>query len=127
MKTYFKNVLVSIDQLGNTICGGEPDNTISARVGYFASKNRGPSKYYWKLLEKIIDTTFWPIDGPNHCLKAFENDPEETFHDKNGDVFRVLLSFIIIITCVPISILLYFLWAVKFLSPKTKLTDSIKS
>lgn len=32
---YFSNFFVAIDQLGNTVAGGNPDNTISARVGYY--------------------------------------------------------------------------------------------
>jgi hypothetical protein len=65
---YFRNVLISIYQLGNTICGGDPDNTISARVGYFALVNNGPKKYYWRTFEKVINFTFWPIDA-NYTLK----------------------------------------------------------
>ena len=110
---YFKNVLVSVDQLGNTICSGNPDNTISARVGYFSQVNRNASRWFWKFLEKIINFTFWPIDGPNHCQLAFEADPEEIFNDSNGDFFRVLISIVIILVCIPISILLYPVWLIK--------------
>lgn len=108
--SYFKNVLVSIDQLGNAICGGNPDNTISARVGYFSEVNQGINKYFWKGLAKVINFTFWPIDGPNHCKQAFEDDPREVFNDKNGDVFRALLSVVIVTTCIPISVILYTYW-----------------
>lgn len=111
--SYFKNVLVSVDQLGNTICGGNPDNTISARVGYFSEVNRNPNKYFWKALAKVINFTFWPVDGLNHCRQAFENDPEETFNDNNGDVFRVLISVFIVAFCIPISIVLYTQWMIK--------------
>ena len=46
-------VLVAIDQLGNAIAGGNPDSTISARVGFFSEMaKRGKS--YWKGLESII-------------------------------------------------------------------------
>ena len=111
--SYLKNVLVSIDQLGNTICGGNPDNTISARVGYFATVSQSATKYFWKGLEKIINFTFWPVDGPNHCLQAFEEDPEEVFYDDNGDVFRALISAFIVVFCIPISTILYLNWAIK--------------
>lgn len=33
MKKYLWNFLISIDQLGNTIIGGDPDETISSRIG----------------------------------------------------------------------------------------------
>jgi hypothetical protein len=111
--SYFKNVLVLIDQLGNALCGSNPDNTISARVGYFSEVKRGASKYFWKGLAKIINFTFWPIDGLNHCRQAFEADPEEAFNDDNGDVFRELMSIIIVGSCIPISIILYSVWTVK--------------
>ncbi|MEP0133109.1 MAG: hypothetical protein ABJJ25_14005 [Eudoraea sp.] len=112
---YFHNVLVSVDQLGNAICGGNPDNTISARVGYFSQVNRSFTKWFWKTLEQVINFTFWPIDGPNHCQLAFEADPEEIFFDKHGDLFRALLSIIIVISCIPISIILYVVWLIKYL------------
>lgn len=110
---YFKNVLISVDQLGNAICGGDPDNTISARVGYFSQADRSVKKWYWKALEKIINFTFWPVDGENHCQEAFEADPEETFYDNRGDVARVFMSIIIIASCIPISIILYSVWLIK--------------
>lgn len=50
---YVKGVLLGIDQLGNTIIGGAPDETISARAG------RNRDKWYWKplawALNKIDD------------------------------------------------------------------------
>jgi len=33
IKQYFWNLLISIDQLVNTIFGGDPDETISSRIG----------------------------------------------------------------------------------------------
>jgi len=30
---YLLNILISIDQLGNTFAGGDPDETISSRLG----------------------------------------------------------------------------------------------
>ena len=32
---YIGNAFVSIDQFGKSLAGGNPDNTISARVGYY--------------------------------------------------------------------------------------------
>jgi len=111
--SYFHNVLVSVDQLGNAICYGNPDNTISARVGFFSQVSRSATKYYWKILEAIINFTFWPVDGSDHCRLAFEADPQEAFNDHKGDVFRVLMSIIIVAVSIPISIILYLFWVVK--------------
>lgn len=33
MKKYFYNILIGIDQLVNAILGGDPDETISSRLG----------------------------------------------------------------------------------------------
>jgi hypothetical protein len=109
---YIHNVLLSLDQLANTLCGGNPDNTISARVGYFAQVNRNSSKWYWKTAQKVIDFTYWPVDGSDHCTQAFEADPEEIFNDNNSDFFRFLMSLVIIAVCIPVSITLYFGWAI---------------
>ena len=37
---YFFRVAISIDQLGNTLLGGRPDETISGNVGYNALQGK---------------------------------------------------------------------------------------
>ena len=99
-------VLVAIDQLGNTIAGGNPDSTISARVGYFSAKAiRG--KGYWKGLEAIIDFAFRPIDGPRHCYQAWQAEDEHFW--RGNDFMRFILSIIIIVACPVIAIVLHVL------------------
>ena len=65
-ESYILRVLISIDQLGNTIAGGHPDVTISARTGYFANVEKTGLRVWWRCMEKIIDFSFRPIDGPRH-------------------------------------------------------------
>ncbi len=101
---WLKGVLVAIDQLGNAIAGGNPDVTISARTGYFANVFKTNLRFYWKSLEYIIDFTFYPIDGPNHCYQAYLADKEEEKHKLGSDIMRLILSLITIIACIPISI-----------------------
>jgi hypothetical protein len=84
-------VLVAIDQLGNAIAGGNPD----------AKRAKG----YWKGLEKIIDFSFYPVDGPRHCYQAWQADKDELFK-RGSDFTRVLLSVFIIIACPVIAIVL---------------------
>jgi hypothetical protein len=36
---YFIRILIAIDQLANTIAGGDPDETISSRLGKHVKKN----------------------------------------------------------------------------------------
>lgn len=57
------NVLVAIDQLGNALLGGDPDETISSRAA------KGQSRFYWRWLGHFLE---W-ID-PNHLAKSLEVD-----------------------------------------------------
>jgi hypothetical protein len=61
---YFWNVLISIDQLFNTVGAGDPDETISSRAG----KTEGTSVAS-RLLCKFLNM----ID-PGHCQKSIEPD-----------------------------------------------------
>lgn len=61
---YILNVLISIDQLANTLVGGDPDETISSRCG----KRRKYCKvcsYLCVVLDYIDD---------RHCSKSIEVD-----------------------------------------------------
>ena len=100
-------VLVAIDQLGNAIAGGNPDSTISARVGFF-SVHAKRGKGYWIVLQSIINFAFYPIDGPGHCYQAWQSDKDEHFK-RGSDFTRVILSVFIIIACPVIAIVLHVL------------------
>jgi len=69
---YLVNILISIDQLGNTLMGGDPDETISSRLGKIKRNNGGkiPST---KPLAKVIDWGLDKIDS-NHSIDAIEED-----------------------------------------------------
>ncbi len=58
------NVMYSIDQLGNAVIGGDPDETISSRAGRAVKEGRckGCKLLCW-LLNKV---------DPNHCDKYLE-------------------------------------------------------
>ena len=78
---YLLNLLISIDQLGNTIAGGDPDETISSRLGKMKRKYNGTIPWY-RPLSKIVD---WGLDkiDPNHSIDAIEEDEgSEAFIDK---------------------------------------------
>lgn len=65
MKRYFLNILIAIDQFINTIVGGDPDETISSRVG----KRRDNREVFWaKVVDKIF---FWQ---ENHTIESIEVD-----------------------------------------------------
>lgn len=61
---YFWNLLIAVDQLANTILGGDPDETISSRSGKMQDK-RAWAKWLCYLLNKL-DT--------GHCDKTQEPD-----------------------------------------------------
>ncbi|MBL4875767.1 MAG: hypothetical protein JKY10_04645 [Cohaesibacteraceae bacterium] len=63
LQAYFLNILIALDQLLNTVLGGDPDETISSRC----SKNR--HKWYWKPLACILEK----ID-PGHLGRSQEDD-----------------------------------------------------
>jgi len=117
---YFSNFFIAIDQLGNVIAGGNPDNTISSRVGYYTEvyyeKENIPLK--WKLFRDIIDATFYPVDGENHCKEAYYNDAGEDFDPHTSDVAIAFLALLIIIGCLFIAIALYFFFGLGLVSPK---------
>ena len=104
---YWLNILIAIDQLGNTIAGGNPDNTISGRVGFFASDlHKSNIKGYWKALERIIDVTFAPLQGPGHCFDAWQAEKDETDTEATY-ITRIILGIFVAVGCVVISLILW--------------------
>jgi len=69
MKQYFLNMLTATSQMLNSILGGNPDQTISGRVGYKAYITRS---WYWIFIEWCINTLFW--FDPEHCFKSVQWD-----------------------------------------------------
>lgn len=67
-RSYWIRLLIAVDQLGNTLTGGDPDETISSRVGKAAVAG---SK--WGLrAEAVIDWLFWE----GHCRECIEADED---------------------------------------------------
>lgn len=66
MKKYIWNILISIDQFFNALFLGDPDETISSRLG----KRRN----HW--LAKLICPILNWLDprGGDHCKKSIETD-----------------------------------------------------
>lgn len=66
MKRYIWGVLISLDQLGNALLGGDPDETISSRMGKLVAKRKC----------KLCKLLCWALDkiDPNHCVKTIEPD-----------------------------------------------------
>jgi len=66
MKQYLWNILISIDQFINTLFNGNPDETISSRVGkHIRNGDKGWRLWLCKALH-LLDK--------NHCIKSIEDD-----------------------------------------------------
>jgi hypothetical protein len=65
MKRYIWNMLISIDQLFNTVLAGDPDETISSRMGKRARKGDKLGKVICRILN---------IFDKGHCEKSIEED-----------------------------------------------------
>lgn len=65
--SYFRNVLIGLDQFTNTIFGGYPDETISA-TAYRKSQLEG--HYLFKALQFVLDVIF-SFHTRDHCFKAY--------------------------------------------------------
>ncbi len=102
---YFRPLFIGVDQLLNAIAGGNPDNTISSRIGYYAKYAEGSQQKVWQALEWITDKTFWPLEGPGHSYLAYRADAGEDFDaDKAGVgvimTFLLSLPFLLLIAVV---------------------------
>jgi hypothetical protein len=94
-KTYLGRVLIAIDQLGNALAGGNPDATISARLGWLYM-NR--TTWWTTLLMRIVDITFYSLDGKNHCLQAYDKTMDEPMR-RGSDIALAVLGLLIIPSC----------------------------
>lgn len=63
---YLLNILISLDQLLNTLLAGSPDETLSSRMGKYAERGRGWIPCQLCKLLNLIDA--------NHCIKSIERD-----------------------------------------------------
>lgn len=68
---YLWNLLIAIDQFFNTVLAGDPDETISGRMGRWHSMGG------WRA--KIATPICWTLDrlDPEHCVESIEEDEHE--------------------------------------------------
>ncbi|MED3562235.1 hypothetical protein [Bacillus xiapuensis] len=66
MKRYIWNLLIAVDQFFNALFFGDPDETMSSRMGKHVAKNDCP---FCNLVCKFLN--FFEKD---HCVKSIEND-----------------------------------------------------
>ena len=65
LRKWIFNILVGIDQLGNAISGGDPDETISSR----SAKAEFQGKWWGKAMCRFLN-----VIDPGHCPKSIEED-----------------------------------------------------
>ncbi len=67
---YLLNVIIGLDQLGNTLTGGNPDETISSRVGRAARQGKRRAVF----IEAVINLIFAlpPLSQRHHCEISIE-------------------------------------------------------
>ena len=74
MKQYLKNLLLTFDQAINVLLLGDPDESISGRLG--RSMRSGKPKWFVPPVAHFVDWLFWTIvKEKDHTLNAIE--PEE--------------------------------------------------
>ena len=67
-KTYGFNLLISLDQLLNTILGGDHDTCLSTRA-YIQSREGMPNEKSWDVVRRCINVMFfWMKD---HCKYSY--------------------------------------------------------
>lgn len=72
MKKYILNNLIAFDQAINTLFGGDPDETISSRMGKWArdgANNHGWRKPLYKIANFIVN-----LFQKDHFKKSIEED-----------------------------------------------------
>ena len=67
--SWIRKILIGLDQLGNSLARGNPDETISSRVG----RNAAQGQRFAIMLEGLIDCffAFW-CGQRHHCFNNIE-------------------------------------------------------
>lgn len=78
LRRYRYGLWISQDQFINALLAGNPDVTVSSKVGYMAAQGSKTAK----VMAKVIDTLFYIAIGQrNHCAVSIEHD--EAHYDFN--------------------------------------------
>jgi hypothetical protein len=74
---YLKNIFISIDQFLNTLLGGDPDMTVSARLG---------RNYKGSWMQRAVDWLFRWQGHESHCGNANKLEQDEG----KDAIFRII-------------------------------------
>lgn len=107
MRSYLKKLGNATSQWLNAASDGNPDIPMSARVGYYAAEEKRNQVHGWfRLLEYIIDLTFYPIDGERHCWYAYISDRDEQISEGTFWSF-LIMTFFVLIGCLIVGTILW--------------------
>lgn len=73
MTDYILNILIALSQLGNTLLGGFPDESMSARAWRTGSQGKWPGV----ITRPAVDFVFWALTwgkDATHCFSAYESE-----------------------------------------------------
>ena len=94
-KSWIWAVFVAFDQLGNALCGGHPDVTVSARLWHL-DQMRGVRWMRW--VRRAVDAAFAPVDGSLHCFQAYMREGGFTERSRRGnDVALFFLTWLVLV------------------------------
>lgn len=108
---YFINLFYYTDILGNAFSAGNALVTVSARLGLIArtysTKVDSWVKSFWLFSEKVVNESFYPIDGEGHCWQAAEwtlkeikvNGKPVNIHE-GPVVGLIVLTLIVTVSCI---------------------------
>ena len=75
LRSYRYKVWIAQDQLVNAIFNGNPDITVSSRIGWMAEQGSKTAIY----MAKVVDWLFYVAIGQvNHCRVSIERDEDHT-------------------------------------------------
>lgn len=106
IKTYFVRIGSAISQLINVLFGGHQHAAVSSKVGFFAVNY--PERTFWLKIMRVIDFTFYPIDGEWHCINAYCADTTEDYKmGVSHGFWFAALCIVVVAFCIPLSILFW--------------------
>ena len=102
-------IAVGFDQWACAIADGNIDSTISATAGRYMNEDA-----FWFTMSKVIDWTFEPVDGPDHCDDAYIKDRNEEFEQG----LKPLMFIFTIAGCLVIAPVTYTIKLIRYGSSK---------
>lgn len=89
----------NISRLANALSGGSHRNSVSGRVGAKVISSAHP---FWNIASSIIDNTFEPVDGVEHCFNAYKVEAERgdnPKHRRSNDLGLIVLVIFTVLAC----------------------------